>query len=59
MESWLLEVLACPACHTSLQVDEVAALVTCAGCGKVYPIRDGIPVLLIDEALTPGSASAP
>ena len=44
----LLAILACPACHAELVIlaDELA----CAGCGLHYPIRDGIPVLLADEA---------
>lgn len=44
----LLEIIVCPACHGALseQGDELA----CQGCGLVYPVRDGIPVLLVDEA---------
>lgn len=51
----LLEVLACPAPdHAPLQIgtpdDAEADALTCTGCGRVYPVRDGIPVLLLDEA---------
>jgi uncharacterized protein len=46
----LLEILACPACHTSLRVDERANELVCTGCGLAYPVRDDIPVLLVDEA---------
>jgi uncharacterized protein YbaR (Trm112 family) len=51
----LLEVLACPADHHApLEPGEPgdprAAALTCTECGRVFPIRDGIPVLLLDEA---------
>lgn len=45
----LLEIIVCPACHASLEQQAETEL-TCSGCGLVYPIRDGIPVLLVDEA---------
>jgi uncharacterized protein len=52
----LLEVLACPAeHHAPLRVgapdDPEAAALTCTECGRVFPVRDGIPVLLLDDAL--------
>ena len=47
----LLEILACPdAHHTPLDLDEEAQELTCVTCGRAFPIRDGIPVLLLDEA---------
>ena len=46
----LLAILRCPACRAELAHDESAATLTCRGCGLIYPIRDGIPILLIDEA---------
>jgi uncharacterized protein len=46
----LLEILACPACRSSLRVDDVASELVCTGCGLAYPVRDDIPVLLVDEA---------
>ncbi|MEU6120099.1 Trm112 family protein [Streptomyces sp. NPDC047117] len=57
VEASLLEILACPACHAPLadkSADEPAELVcTGTGCGLAYPVRDGIPVLLVDEARKP------
>ncbi|PWI46181.1 Trm112 family protein [Streptomyces sp. ICBB 8177] len=58
LEASLLEILACPSCHAPLresdQDAEAAELVcTGAGCGLAYPVRDGIPVLLVDEARRP------
>jgi uncharacterized protein len=52
----LLEILACPACRSELRPDEVAGELVCTGCGLAYPVRDDIPVLLVEEARTPGDA---
>jgi len=51
----LLAIIVCPACRSELdltQADGPAELV-CRGCGLAYPIRDDIPVLLVDEARKP------
>jgi uncharacterized protein YbaR (Trm112 family) len=51
----LLEILICPACRGELApVDDDRGL-ECATCGRVYPVRDGIPVMLVDEASAPTS----
>jgi uncharacterized protein len=52
IEPALLEILACPKCHAPLREDEAAPALACTNeeCALVYPVRDGIPVLLIDEA---------
>lgn len=49
----LLEILACPVDHRPLRADEAAQELVCTGCGRAYPVRDDIPVLLVDEARTP------
>lgn len=51
----LLEILACPNCHGSLAVDHDRDELVCTApdCGLAYPVRDGIPVLLVDEARSP------
>lgn len=48
----LLEILACPQCHASLAVDHDRDELVCTSpdCALAYPVRNGIPVLLIDEA---------
>jgi uncharacterized protein YbaR (Trm112 family) len=46
----LLEILACPACHARLRVDDAAGELVCTGCRLAYPVRDDIPVLLVDQA---------
>jgi uncharacterized protein YbaR (Trm112 family) len=58
----LLEILACPNCHGALAVDHERNELVCLAtdCGLAYPVRNGIPVLLIDEARRPdGSAANP
>ena len=45
----LLEMLACPACKQPLTLNEQAQTLKCAQCRRAYPIRDGIPILLVDE----------
>lgn len=47
----LLNILACPVCHQAVR--EVGEHIVCTGCGRRYPIRDGIPVMLVDEADPP------
>jgi hypothetical protein len=50
----LLEILACPDTHhTPLVYDQEAQTLACPQCRRVFPIRDGIPVLLLDEAELP------
>lgn len=49
----LLEIIVCPQCHGALLPVETSegGELTCQGeCQLRYPVRDGIPVLLVDEA---------
>lgn len=58
LDAALLEILACPACKSPLLVDDPASELVCTNidCGLAYPVRDDIPVLLVDEARKPGGA---
>lgn len=47
----LLAIIVCPQCHGTLAA--VAEELVCQGCGLAYPVRDEIPVLLVDEARKP------
>lgn len=51
----LLAIIVCPACkgELTLTTTDGADELVCGGCGLAYPVRDGIPVLLVDEARTP------
>ncbi|WP_020520123.1 Trm112 family protein [Catelliglobosispora koreensis] len=52
LDPLLLEMLACPAeDHAPLQYDADKQTFTCPDCARVYEVRDGLPVLLIDEAV--------
>lgn len=46
----LLEILACPACKTPVKLTPDEHGLKCAKCRRVYPIRNDIPVMLVDEA---------
>lgn len=49
MDKKLLDILACPACKADVRLDENKII--CTSCGRRYPIRDDIPIMLIDEAI--------
>lgn len=50
IDKTLLSILACPVCQAD--VDEKDGWIVCSSisCGKKYPVKDGIPVMLVDEA---------
>lgn len=47
----LLNILACPACKS--EVTEEENKIVCVSCKRRYPIREGIPIMLIEEAEKP------
>ncbi|MBI3615918.1 MAG: Trm112 family protein [Candidatus Omnitrophica bacterium] len=49
----LLEILACPSCKSTVKLEGERIICTSPACGLRFPIRDGIPVMLIDEAEKP------
>lgn len=57
LDDTLLQLICCPACHGTFEPEARDSL-TCASCGLVYPIRNGVPVLLVDEARRPGDPGA-
>ena len=60
LDPQLLAILACPDTHHSpLTVDEEAGELLCTTCDRAFPVRDGIPVLLLDEARQPGGEGTP
>jgi hypothetical protein len=50
MDNALLEILACPACKGSVHYNKAKHELVCRGCRLAYPVRDGIPVMLTEEA---------
>lgn len=47
----LLEILACPVCKEKVYLE--GERLVCSKCGRRYPIRDGIPIMLVEEAEVP------
>jgi uncharacterized protein len=48
----LLEILVCPACKQPLEYRENPESLKCIQCRRVYPVKDDIPIMLVDEATT-------
>lgn len=46
----LLDIIACPKCKGEIRLREDGRALLCEQCRLAYPVRDGIPVMLIDEA---------
>ena len=62
LDPQLMDILACPAddhgpLRAGTPADPAADVLTCTVCGRVYPVVDSIPVLLLDEALPPAAVS--
>lgn len=47
----LLEILVCPLCKQPVELKPDQSGLKCVACKRVYPIRDDIPVMLVDEAV--------
>ena len=50
LDPWLLERLVCPMTRTPLRYDEAAQELISDAAGLAYPIKDGVPVMLVEEA---------
>ena len=50
LDDELLEILICPDCHGTVEYKERRKVILCLDCGLQYPVRDGIPVMLVEEA---------
>ncbi len=46
----LLDILVCPLCKATVELKQDQSGLKCVECKRVYPIRDDIPVMLVDEA---------
>jgi LSD1 subclass zinc finger protein len=47
----LLDILVCPVCKKPLALKNDGQSLKCGECHRVYPVRDGIPIMLVDEAV--------
>lgn len=54
LDERLLEILVCPDCRGAVDYKDRRHVVVCRECGLQYPVREGIPVMLVDEARRPG-----
>ncbi len=52
----LLEIMQCPSCAGELRPETEPPSLVCVACGLRYPVADGIPVMLVEEA-TPAGGS--
>lgn len=50
LDKKLLDILACPKCKGELEYDKKRERLICRRCRLAYPVKDDIPVMLIDEA---------
>lgn len=48
----LLDILACPLCKTEVKYDKKNSWLKCVKCKRKYPVKDDIPIMLVDEAIT-------
>jgi len=48
LDKELLDILACPACRADVRLE--GDRIVCTSCGLRYPVRDGIPIMLVEEA---------
>ena len=51
----LVELLVCPNCHGRIEYKERRNLIICTQCDLHYPVRDNIPVMLVEEATIPAA----
>lgn len=50
IDQQLIDILACPACQSDVVYRDQRIVCVNAGCGLKYPVKDGIPVMLVEEA---------
>jgi uncharacterized protein YbaR (Trm112 family) len=53
IDPWLLERLVCPVTREPLRADEARQELVCEAAQLAYPVRDGVPVLLVEAARPP------
>lgn len=59
MDARLLDILVCPVCKGKLDYQKTASELVCSPCKLAFPVRDGIPVMMVDEARDLNAASQP
>ena len=59
VDAALVELLVCPDCHGAVEYKDRRHLIICTQCGLHYPVRDDIPVMLVEEATRPAPRGTP
>jgi uncharacterized protein len=47
----LLSILVCPVCKVKVELTKDGQGLKCSQCKRLYPVKDDIPVMLVDEAI--------
>ena len=55
LDARVLEILCCPSCRGAVRQLPDGEGLECVSCRRIYPILDGIPVMLVEEARLPGT----
>jgi uncharacterized protein len=50
VDTKLLDILACPACRGDVEYNAKDEVLICVECSKKYPVKNGIPVMLLEES---------
>lgn len=53
VDAALIDLLVCPACRGAIEYKDRRHLIICTQCDRHYPVRDDIPVMLVEEATRP------
>lgn len=53
VDAALIDLLVCPACRGAIEYKDRRHVIICTECGRQYPVRDDIPVMLVEEATRP------
>lgn len=51
VDTKLLDILACPACRGDVEYNAKEEMIICMECAKKYPVKNGIPVMLVEESV--------
>jgi uncharacterized protein YbaR (Trm112 family) len=57
LPKYALDILVCPVCKTRVELLSDESGLKCGTCGRVYPVRDEIPVMLLEEATIDGKSA--
>ncbi len=55
----LKEILVCPTCYGELEEDEAKSVLRCTNDGTEFPVRDGIPIMMVPEESAAEDAATP